>query len=101
SVPNDCEAGADADLIADQNLVQVVDASDRLAFERHDQITLAQSGPFGGAVLLNRNDEDAGLQRQTVKSDDPPVNRHVLPGDTDVTAADFSVFNKPARYESR
>ena len=46
-------------------------------------------------------DEHASLKRQTVKPHDPPVNRHILTGDTDVTAPNFSVFDQPARHKFR
>ena len=52
SVPNDREAGADTDLLADQDLVQIVHAPNRLTIERHNQIALAQTSAFGGTVLL-------------------------------------------------
>ncbi len=52
-VPNDGQAGPDADLFADQNFVQIVHAPNGLAIEPHNKITLAQSSPFGRAVLLN------------------------------------------------
>src|SRR5438094_620714 len=42
-VPNDREGGADADLISNQDFVQMVHAPDRLAIKRHDQIALSQS----------------------------------------------------------
>src|SRR5262249_49055194 len=38
---------------------------------------------------------------QTVKAHDPAVNRHVLAGDPDVTAANFSVFDQPAGHKFR
>ena len=52
-VPNDGEAGAYANLFADQNFVQIVHAPNGLAIEPHNKIALAQSSPFGRAVLLN------------------------------------------------
>jgi len=52
-VPNDREAGAYANLFADQNLVQIVHAPNGLTIERHNEIALAQSSSFGGTVLLD------------------------------------------------
>src|SRR5205823_11217600 len=90
-MPDHCEAGAYANLFAYQYLMQIVHASDRLAIECHHQIALAQSSAFGRTVLFNRNDEHTRLKRQPVETNDPPVNRHILPGHTDVTAPDSSV----------
>ena len=53
SVPNDRDAGADTDLFAHQNLVQIVDAANGLTVESHNQIALAQSRACGGTVLLH------------------------------------------------
>src|SRR5215831_14651608 len=76
-------------------------SADRLAIERDDQIALAQAGSFGRTVLLDRNNQHARLKWQTVKAHDPPVNRHVLTGDADVTAPDFSVSDEPAGHKFR
>src|SRR5215472_10304286 len=100
-MPNNGQASADANLFANQHFVQMMYAPNRLAIKCHDQVALAQTSAFGGAVLLDRNHEHCGLERQTVIADDPLVNRHVLSGDTDVTTPDFSVFNQPGRYELR
>src|SRR5437016_14632449 len=66
-----------------------------------DQIAQAKAGSFGGAVLLCRNNQHTRFKGQTVKAHDPPVNRHVLTGDTNVTAANFPVFDQPTSHKFR
>jgi hypothetical protein len=39
-------------LFADQDLVQIVHAPNRLTIERHNQIALAQTSALSGTVLL-------------------------------------------------
>src|SRR5919198_1319004 len=74
-------------------------APDWLIIERNNQIALAQTSAFGGAVLLNRNNQDGRLKRQAIKSDDPPMNRHVLAGYADVTAPNASVADEPSSHQ--
>src|SRR4029453_2834158 len=99
-MPNDREPGVHANLFADQNLVQMVHTPNRLIVERNNQIPFAQSGALGGTILLHRNNQDSCLQRQTIKSYDPPVNWHVLPSDADITTADSSIADQPASNQS-
>jgi len=76
--------------------MQMMHASDRLIVESDNQIALSQSSALRWAVFLNRNNKDTRLERQTIKSDDPPVNWHVLPSYADVTAPDSSVADEPS-----
>src|SRR4026207_2210187 len=80
--------------------MQMVHASDGLIVERNNQIPFAQTSAPGGTILLHRNNQDSCLQRQTIKSYDPPVNWHVLPSDADITTADSSIADQPARNQS-
>ena len=52
-------------------------------------------------VRLHRHDEHAGRHRELVRARDRARNRHVLPGDADVAAADAAVANQPRRDEPR
>src|SRR5215472_13378868 len=72
-----------------------------LTIERDNQIMLAQTGAFRGAVLFDRSNEHTGLKGQSIKTNDPSVNWHVLTGNTDVTAPDLSVFDQPSGHKFR
>jgi hypothetical protein len=52
-VPDDRQFGPDANLFADQNLVQMMHIPDSLIVERNNQIALAQSSAFRWAVFLD------------------------------------------------
>src|SRR5215471_15416431 len=80
--------------------MQMVDASDGLIIECDYQIALVQISSFGGTIFLDRNNEDGRLERQAIKSYDPPMNRHVLPGHADVTTPDAPIANEPSRNQS-
>jgi hypothetical protein len=52
-VSDDCELRANANLFADQDLVQMMHIPDSLIVERNNQISLAQTSAFRGAVFLD------------------------------------------------
>src|SRR6266566_7045928 len=93
---NDCQPGAHANLFADQNLVQMVHTPDGLIVERNNQVPVEQSSALRGTIPLDRNNEDTRLKGQAIKSDNPSVNRHVLPGYADITMADTSIADQPS-----
>src|SRR2546430_5857251 len=94
---NDREFRGHADLFANQNFIQIMHAPDRLTIERNNQISLAQSRAFRGTFLVDRNNEDTRFKRQTIESDDAPVDRDVLPSYADITTPNASVADKPSR----
>ena len=71
-------------------------APNRVIIERNNQISLAQSRALRGTLLVDRNNEDTGFKRQTIESDDAPVNRDVLPSYADITTPNASVADKPS-----
>ena len=79
--------------------MEIVNAADRSCVERHDYVAFAQAGLFGRAVFFNRNDQHACLERQIIKANDSPMDRHVLAGHADVATSDFSFLNEPASHK--
>src|ERR1051325_12238417 len=80
--------------------MQMVHASNGLIIECNYQIPFAQTSALGRTILLHRNNQDSCLKRQTIKSYDPSVNWHVLPGHPDIATADSSIADQPARNQS-
>src|SRR5438046_1569653 len=68
--------------------VQIVDAGDRLAGKRDDDVALAEPRIHRRALRLDRCDQHARGHRQVVRAGDEPGNRDVLAGHAHEAAAD-------------
>src|SRR6266705_5261714 len=92
-VANGHQFRGNANLLADQHLVEVVNRADRSLVESNNDVALPQTGALCRAVFFDRGDQHACFQRQTIKSDHAPMQRHILTGDTDITAPNPPVTN--------
>src|SRR4030088_2298422 len=87
------------DLFADEDLMQIVNASDRLLIESNDQIAFVNARAFGRAALFHRNNEHPGFAWKIVEAHDAAMQRHVLAGDADVAAPNFPIADEPCGHE--
>ena len=90
-----------ADAFFGQQLVQIVDARDGPIVEADDDVAFAQSRFLARALLFKRHHEDATLNREIVVAHDTSRQRHVLSGQSDITATDSAVANQTARDKLR
>src|SRR5206468_5926832 len=97
--PQDGECRPRPDARVGEQAVQLVDAGDRLAVERDQQVPFLETGALRRAVLLDPGDQDAGVARQAVVTDQAALQRYVLPGHADVSAADGAVLDQAAGDE--
>src|SRR5205814_7210632 len=97
---NDRQPGRDADAVVSEETMQVVDAADRTAVERHNQIAVAQPGLLARTSRLDRHDEYGGRRRQPMRNNKPPRHWHVLTADADVAAPNAAVAYAARRDEA-
>ena len=83
-----------ADLFVGQPPMQIVHRGDRLAAEGDDDIAVEHAGGRRRTVRLDRRDQHARRDREAVGAGDGARNRHVLPRDADVTAANRAVAHQ-------
>src|ERR1700722_17709878 len=81
--------------------MKVVYASHRLLVERHDHVSLSQSGRPRRAKTLRAHYHHAGFPGKRIETNHPPMNGHRLRGDADITAPDLSIAQQTAGNKFR
>src|SRR6204780_3641774 len=84
-----------------EHTVEVVDAGDRLAFERDDYVAIAQACPLRRTILFYRQSQRARFFRQVVEAHDAPMHRHSLRRDADEAASNAAIAQQTAGHELR
>src|SRR6266436_3463838 len=84
----------DPDRRSEKVPVQRINPRNGLVLECHNNIALSQTSAAGGTSWLKTNDQNATVQWQPVKADDPRVNRHVLTGHSDPTTPYTALLNQ-------
>src|SRR5271166_5655809 len=77
-----------------QEALQVVDAGQRLACQRDDEVAVSQTGPLCGTVLLNSLDEQCGGLLQAVIHGQTPLQRDSLHHHSNIAAPDFAIADE-------
>src|SRR6185369_371556 len=81
--------------------MQVVDAGDVRFAEHDDEVALADAGPRGGTLRLDRDDEHAAAAVERVKAHEAAMQRDGLARDADEAARDAAVADQPRGDEGR
>src|SRR5205085_867448 len=100
-VPDDHKLGRAPDARVGQLPVQVVYPCDGLIVEADDDVARAQARLLRRTVRLERDNEDARLDRQLIVAHELAHERHVLPGDADVATPDAPVADQTPGDELR
>src|SRR5206468_13016030 len=86
-----------AGLVMSKNTMKRVHIRHGVIAESDDNIAFAQACTLGRAVLFDSYDEYTGRHRQMVSTHEEAMQRRVLSGHTDVSAADLSIFDQAPR----
>ncbi len=89
------------DAIARQQSMEIVDPRDRFVGEPQNHVAVPKAGGDGGAVGLDRRNQDRRGSRQLVGARERSRHGHVLSGHAHVTASDVTIANQLCRHEPR
>ena len=79
--------------------MQIVDPGDGMTVESGDDIPLDQTCPLAGAIVLEGNNQNSGLCRQTVESNEAAMEQNVLTSQANVTPPDSPLFDQFSSHE--